>query len=78
MIEFTKKMLITGAEQRTKKDGNTYILVHVLTDSGVTCSCMYKGDPNKVMGIEKMSQYNVTFTVSVGQYTQLNILDINK
>lgn len=78
MIEFRKKVMITGAEQRTKKDGSTYILVHVLTDSGVTCSCMFKGDANKVMGIEKMTEYNVDFVVSVGQYTHLTIKDINK
>ena len=78
MIEFNKIMMITGAEQRTKKDGSTYILVHVLSDSGVTVSCMYKGDPNKIMGLEKMTRYDVSFTVNCGQYTHLMVSDINK
>lgn len=78
MIEFNKSMIVTGAEQRVKKDGNTYILVHVLSDTGVTISCMYKGDPNKIMGLEKMVKYDIKFNVSCGQYTHLTVLDINK
>jgi hypothetical protein len=78
MLEFERKVMITGAEQRQKKDGTSYILIHVMGDNGVTLSCMYKGDANKVMGLEKMSDYSVKFSISVGQYTQFNVVDINK
>lgn len=79
MIEFSKKLIITGAEQRTNKNtNNTYILVHVMGDNGVTISCMYKGDPNKIMGLKKMQHYDVTFAINVGQYTHLNVLDIQE
>ena len=44
MLNFTKKMIVTGAEQRIKKDGNSYVLVHVLGNNGQTFSCIYKGD----------------------------------
>ena len=78
MIEFTKKLMITGAEQRTNKStNNTYILVHVMGENGVTISCMYKGDANKIMNLKKMQTYEVTFSINVSQYTHLNVLDIN-
>ena len=77
MLEFTKKMIITGAEQRTRKDGTTYVLVHVLGSNGQTFACMYKGEVNKIMQIEKMNEYNIYFNVNVGQYTQISINDIN-
>lgn len=78
MLNFTKKMIVTGAEQRVKKDGNSYVLVHVLGNNGQTFSCIYKGDVNKVMTLEKMQQYNIDFSVSIGQYTHISIVDINK
>ena len=77
MLQFTQKMTITGAEQRTRKDGTTYILVHVLGTNGQTFACMYKGEPNKIMQLEKMKEYNIHFNVNVGQYTQISINDIN-
>lgn len=77
MLEFNNKMIITGAEQRTRKDGTTYVLVHVLGSNGQTFACMYKGDVNKIMTLEKMKEYNIAFVVNVGQYTQININDIN-
>lgn len=76
MIQFEKKCLVTGAESRVKKDGTSYILVHVMTDNGTTVSCMFKGDPNQVMGLVKMQEYNIDFYISVGQYTHLAINDI--
>lgn len=75
MVEFTKKMMITGAEQRVKKDGSTYVLVHVMGGNGQTFSSMYKGDVNKVMSLVKMREYDVDFVVNIGQYTHINILD---
>lgn len=77
MLEFTKQLIVTGAEQRTKKDGSTYILIHVLGDSGVTVSCLYKGDSNKVLNLEKMKVHNISFSLNVGKYTQLTIADID-
>lgn len=77
MLEFNKKMIITGAEQRTKKDNSTYVLVHVLGTNGQTFACMYRGDVNKIMTLEKMKEYNIAFSVSVGQYTHISINDIN-
>ena len=77
MLEFTKKMIITGAEQRTRKDNTTYVLVHVLGSNGQTFACMYKGEVNKIMQIEKMNEYNISFVVNVGQYTHISINDIN-
>lgn len=77
MLEFNKKMMITGAEQRNKKDGSTYILVHVLGGNGQTFACMYKGDANKIMQLEKMKEYDLSFVINIGQYTHVNIADIN-
>ena len=79
MLEFSKKIMITGAEQRVKKsDGSTYIIVHCMGDNGQTFGSMFKGDTNKIMQIEKMKEYDVKFAINVGQYTHLSILDINK
>ena len=70
MLEFSKKIMITGAEQRVKKsDGSTYIIVHCMGDSGQTFGSMFRGDTNKIMQIEKMKEYEVKFSISVGQYT---------
>ena len=77
MLKFNKKMIVTGAEQRTKKDGSNYVLVHVLGGNGQTFACMYKGDVNKIMTLEKMKEYNISFNVNVGQYTHISIDDIN-
>lgn len=77
MLEFNKKMIVTGAEQRTKKDGSTYVLVHVLGSNGQTFASIYKGDVNKIMTLEKMKEYNISFVANVGQYTHININDIN-
>lgn len=77
MLEFCNKMMITGAEQRVKKDGTTYIIVHVMGTNGQTFACMYKGDVNKVMQLEKMKEYDIDFVVTIGQYTHVNIKDIN-
>jgi len=78
MIEFVKSCIVTGAEQRTKKDNSTYILIHVLGDNGQTVSCMFKGDNNKIFDLKKMNTYDVTFAIHVGQYTALSVLDINE
>ena len=77
MLEFTKKMIVTGAEQRMRKDGTPYVLVHVLGSNGQTFASIYKGDVNKIMTLEKMKEYNISFVVNVGQYTHININDIN-
>lgn len=79
MLEFNKKLMITGAEQRVKKsDGSTYIIVHCMGDNGQTFGSMYRGDANKIMQLEKMKEYNVKFLISVGQYTHISILDIER
>lgn len=77
MLEFEKICLVTGAEQRTKKDGNTYTIIHILGDNGQTLSCMYKGDMNKVFSLQKMNEYNVKFNLNVGQYTSCTISDVD-
>ena len=58
MIQFNKKMVITGAEQKVRKDNTTYTLVHILGENGATFACVYKGDINKVMSVKKMDEYD--------------------
>lgn len=77
MLDFNKDMIITGAEQRYKKDGTGYVIVHVLGDNGQTFPCMFRGDVNKVMSLEKMKKYEISFVVNVGRYTNISIIDIN-
>ena len=76
MLQFEKQLIITGAEQRVRKDSTVYTLVHVLGENGATFACVYKGDINKVMSIKKMEQYKVKFELVTGQYTRLSITDI--
>ena len=76
MLKFSRECIVTGAEQRTKKDGTSYTLVHILGDNGQTLSCMFKGDVNKVFSLKKMNTYNVVFDLTVGQYTVCTISDI--
>ena len=76
MLQFEKELIITGAEQRVRKDSTVYTLVHVLGENGATFACVYKGDINKVMSIKKMEQYKVKFELVTGQYTRLSITDI--
>ena len=59
MLQFEKQLIITGAEQRVRKDNTVYTLVHVLGENGATFACVYKGDINKVMSIKKMQTYFV-------------------
>lgn len=77
MLQFEKKLTITGAEQKVKKDNTTFTLVHVLGENGATFACIYKGDINKVMSVKKMEAYNLSFELFVGRYTTLSITDIN-
>lgn len=80
MIEFKQGALITGAEKRQSKKENSlpYILIHVLGTNGQTMSLMYKGDENKILGLEKMKLYDVTFAYQEnGQYKNLVITDID-
>ena len=76
MLQFEKKLIITGAEQKVRKDGTLYTLIHVLGENGSTFACVYKGDVNKVMSVKKMEQHNLKFELSVGQYTRVSIIDI--
>ena len=76
MLQFEKELIITGAEQRVRKDSTVYTLVHVLGENGATFSCVYKGDINKVMSIKKMQTYKLNFELVMGQYTRLSITDI--
>ena len=76
MLQFEKKLIITGAEQKVRKDGTLYTLIHVLGENGATFACVFKGDVNKVMSLKKMEQHNLKFELSVGQYTRVSIIDI--
>lgn len=76
MLQFEKKLIITGAEQKVRKDGTLYTLIHVLGENGATFACVFKGDVNKVMSVKKMEQHNLKFEISVGQYTRISIIDI--
>lgn len=76
MIKFEKQAVITGAEQRIRKDNTAYTLVHVLGENGATFACVYKGDINKIMSIKSMGKYKVKFELTVGQYTKLSVIDI--
>ena len=57
MLQFEKQLIITGAEQKVRKDNTAYTLVHVLGENGATFACVYKGDINKVMSVKKMEKY---------------------
>ena len=76
MLQFEKELIITGAEQRVRKDSTVYTLVHVLGENGATFACVYKGDINKIMSIKKMQTYKLNFELVMGQYTRLSITDI--
>ena len=76
MLQFEKQLIITGAEQRVRKDSTVYTLVHVLGENGATFACVYKGDINKIMSIKKMQTYKLNFELVMGQYTRLSITDI--
>ena len=76
MLEFNKKLVVTGAEQKIRKDGTAYTLVHVMGENGATFACVYKGDINKIMSLTKMEQYDITFELALGQYTRLSIKNI--
>ena len=76
MLDFEKALIITGAEQKVRKDGTTYTLVHVMGENGQTFSSVFKGDINKIMSLKKMEKYKIKFELSLGQYTRLSILDI--
>lgn len=75
-MNFNKKVIITGLDYRTKADNTSYVLLHVLTESGQTIACMYRGDNSKLSRIEKLKEYDVEFVVNVGKYTNLNISDV--
>lgn len=77
MLEFTKELIVTGAEQRIRKDGTSYTLLHIMGENGATFSSVFKGDINKVMSLKKMEKYNVKFELVLGQYTRLSVLEIN-
>ena len=40
MLQFEKKLIITGAEQKVRKDGTLYTLIHVLGENGATFACV--------------------------------------
>ena len=44
MLQFEKQFIITGAEQKVRKDNTAYTLVHVLGENGATFACIYKGE----------------------------------
>lgn len=77
MLEFEKELIITGAEQRLRKDGTSYTLLHIMGENGVTFSSVFKGDVNKVMSLQKMEKYNIKFELVLGQYTRLSVLEIH-
>ena len=80
MLEFTKKVLLTGVERRQpKKEGaSSYILMHILGSTGQTMSFMYRGDENKIFSLEKMKEYNFYFAYQEnGQYKNIFIIDID-
>lgn len=76
MLNFRKKVIITGIEKKTKQDGSGYILIHVLGDEGVTVSCKYNGEENKIFDIQKMNEYMCDFSFVGGKYPKVEILDI--
>lgn len=76
MIQFTKKLMITGAEQKIRKDGTPYTLVHIMGENGATFACMSKCDINKIMSLKKMEKYDLDFELTLGQYTRLTLNDI--
>ena len=76
MLQFEKELIITGAEQKIRKDNTAYTLVHILGENGATFACVYKGDINKIMSVKKMDKYNLKFELIMGQYTRLSVVDI--
>ena len=61
MLNFNKKLIITGAEQKVRKDGTVYTLIHVMGENGATFASVFKGDVNKVMSLNKMKEYCEVF-----------------
>ena len=76
MLEFNKKLVVTGAEQKIRKDGTAYTLVHVMGENGATFACVYKGDINRIMSLTKMKEYDMN-EVSVQGIIDLYFIDEN-
>lgn len=79
MLDFNKKVLLTGVEKRqSKKEGSLpYILMHLLGANGQTMSFIFKGDENKIFSLEKMKEYDFQFSYQEnGQYKNIFITDI--
>lgn len=76
MLNFDKQVIITGIEKKVKQDQTSYVLIHVLGDEGVTESCKYCGDENKIFDVKKMQPYNCSFSFVGGKYPKVEILDI--
>lgn len=75
-MNFTKELMITGFETKTRKDNTTYQIVHVLMDNGQTCSLMYKGE-YPLANIKVMDKYQIDFNVVIDKYgTRIDIADI--
>lgn len=73
-MEFIKEMVITGIEQCVSKNGNTYVLIHILLENGQTVACMYRSeDPLDLGSIKKMEKNKILFYLVVGRYTQLYV-----
>lgn len=76
MLEFNEKLIYTGSQKRTSKNGVEYQLVNYLDDTGNTFSTMAECIvPND---IKQLDEVEVLFKVVPGRYTSLKTLMIAK
>lgn len=74
---FEKKLIVTGKEVKTKKDGSPFHILHLLMDNGQTCTCTFKGQVDQFLSIQKMGTYNLQLEYVVSQYgNRLDVLGV--
>ena len=75
-MRFQCERVITGAERKTSKNGNEYIIFNFLGDDGRTFSCI--SDVPLTSDIKVLDKVNVEFEVKTGRYINLRVVGIWK
>lgn len=76
MLEFKEKLVFTGTQKRTSKNGLDYTLVNYLDEDGSTFTTM--ADCIVPADIKQLDRVEVLFKVIPGRYTSLKTLMISK
>lgn len=71
-------MVYTGYETRTSKNGNDYILVKFLEDTGDSIACMTSVDPVKIGQMKQLEKYSCDFDLRIGRFTKLTLISVNE